>query len=295
MKLSTSTNILFERENGEHIEQAKAIELCAKAGYKILDFCFHDLITYKSPFLEEKWEKYIDLMIETANKNNICFGQSHAIVYDFCRQDIDHEFLDKIMRRCIVSAGKMGIHTVVVHPSTDRSTAKITETSKRKNIEYLSKLTELAEKHATQVAIENMWDYHIAPLKNYASTAEEVVDLADSVQGLGICWDAEHAAIMKQNQKQSLELIGDRLTSTHISDYTNTEDIHLLPYMGKTDWPDIMGALAHINYKGEFNFEIHRYLTKMPMSAVPAALELSVKVGEQLIEMYNEFQKHLKK
>lgn len=294
MKLSTSTNILFERENGEHIEQAKTIELCAKAGYEILDFCFHDLITYKSPFLTDDWEKYIDLMIETAQKNKINFGQSHAIVYDFCRPDVDHEFLDKIMRRCIVSAGKMGIHTVVLHPSTDRSNAKITETSKKRNVEYLSKLTELADKHGTQIAVENMWDYHIAPLKNYASTAEELVELADSVEGLGICWDEEHAAIMKQNQKQSLELIGDRLTSTHISDYTNVEDIHLLPYMGKTDWNEIMGALAHINYKGDFNFEIHRYLTKMPMSAVPAALELSVQVGKHLIGLYDEFCKESK-
>ena len=50
MKLSTSTNMVFERINMEPISQERGILLCVQAGYRVFDFCFHDLITFKSPF-----------------------------------------------------------------------------------------------------------------------------------------------------------------------------------------------------------------------------------------------------
>ena len=60
MKLSTSTNMVFERINMEPISQERGILLCVQAGYRVFDFCFHDLITFKSPFLDERWEAYTE-------------------------------------------------------------------------------------------------------------------------------------------------------------------------------------------------------------------------------------------
>ena len=62
MKLSTSTNMVFERINMEPISQKRGILLCVQAGYRVFDFCFHDLITFKSSFLDERWEAYTERM-----------------------------------------------------------------------------------------------------------------------------------------------------------------------------------------------------------------------------------------
>ena len=60
MKLSTSTNMVFERINMEPISQERGILHCVQAGYRVFYFCFHDLITFKSPFLDERWEAYTE-------------------------------------------------------------------------------------------------------------------------------------------------------------------------------------------------------------------------------------------
>ena len=163
MKLSTSTNMVFERINMEPVEQRTAIELCARAGYRVLDFCFHDLITYESPFLDDRREAYTEQMIETAHNCGVTFEQGHANVYDFLNPKADHAFQQKIMERSIIASGRMGIPWLVIHPSTDFGAAAIFKESRRKNIEYISRLAEFAEKYRVGIAVENMWDLHIAP------------------------------------------------------------------------------------------------------------------------------------
>lgn len=293
MKLSTSTNMLFERINMEPVEQKTAIELCAKAGYRALDFCFHDLITYKSPFLDERWEAYTELMIETASKWGASYEQGHANVYDFLNPKADHEFHRKMTERSILASERMGISWLVIHPSTDFGAAAVFRESRRQNVEYIRRLAEFAEKHHVGIAVENMWDLHIAPKRYYADNAEELVDLTDAVGGsnVGICWDLEHASIMKQDQRKALELIGSRLKVTHVSDQTGVNNIHVMPFQGFTDWNGAMEALADIGYEGNLNYEAQWFLNKVPMELVMPSLVYSVEVGNYLIRLYEKRRK----
>ena len=290
MKLSTSTNMLFERINMEAVEQKTAIELCAKAGYRVLDFCFHDLITYQSPFLDERWEAYTEEMIETAEREGVTFEQGHSNVYDFLNPKADHEFHQKVMERSILASERMGIEWLVIHPSTDFSAAAMYKESKRKNVEYIRGLAEFAGKHHVGIAVENMWDLHIAPKRYYADNAEELVDLVDSIGGnnVGICWDLEHASIMKQDQRKAMELMGKRLKVTHVSDQTGVNNIHVMPFQGFTDWKEAMESLADIGYEGNLNYEAQWFLNKVPMGLVMDSLIYSVQVGKYLIGIYED-------
>ena len=290
MKLSTSTNMVFERINMEPVEQRTAIELCARAGYRVLDFCFHDLITYESPFLDDRWEAYTEQMIETAHNCGVTFEQGHANVYDFLNPKADHAFQQKIMERSIIASGRMGIPWLVIHPSTDFGAAAIFKESRRKNIEYISRLAESAEKYHVGIAVENMWDLHIAPRRYYGDNAEELVDLVDRIGGenVGICWDLEHASIMKQDQRKAMELMGSRLKVTHISDQTGINNIHVMPFQGFTDWNEAMAVLADIGYEGNFNYEAQWFLNKVPMELVLPSLIYSVEVGKYLIGLYEK-------
>lgn len=288
MKLSTSTNMLFERIGMEPVEQKTAIELCARAGYRVLDFCFHDLITYKSPFLDEGWEEYTQQMIDTAGRCGVAYEQGHANVYDFLNPKADHEFHRMVMERCVRASGRMGIPWLVIHPSTDFSAAAVFRESRRGNVEYIRRLAEFAGKYHVGIAVENMWDLHIAPKRYYADNAEELVDLVDAIdmENVGICWDLEHASIMKQDQRKAMELMGKRLKVTHVSDQTGVNNIHVMPFQGVTDWKEAMEALADVGYEGNLNYEAQWFLNKVPMELVMASLVYSVEVGEYLIGVY---------
>ncbi|MGM0125575.1 hypothetical protein IGI37_002974 [Enterococcus sp. AZ194] len=285
MRLSTSTNILFERTYEAPVDPLQCMEICQRAGYTVLDFCFHDLTTYASDFMTDNWKAYMNRVKAKADELGIEFSQGHAVVYDFCRPEVDHQHFEEILKKCIEGAGILGIKWLVMHPSTVMDTAEPYKDSRKENIRFFTKWCEFAKQHQVGLAIENMWDCHISPIKLYCTTAEEMVDLIDAVPGLGACWDAEHGAIMQQNQAKALQLLGHRLKATHISDYTNVQDIHLLPYLGKTDWDEVMAAFASIDYEGDFDLEIHRYLTKMPMENVEQAIALSFQIGQSLLEL----------
>ncbi len=290
MKLSTSTNMLFERIGMERVEQKTAIELCAQAGYQVLDFCFHDLITYESPFLGDGWETYTQQMINTAGRCGVVFEQGHANVYDFLNPKADHEFHRKVTERSIMASERMGISWLVIHPSTDFGSAAMFRESRRKNIEYISRLAEFAGQHHVGIAVENMWDLHIAPKRYYADNAEELVDLVAAIdmENVGICWDLEHASIMGQNQRKAMELMGERLKVTHVSDQTGVNNIHVMPFQGVTDWKEAMEALADIGYEGNLNYEAQWFLNKVPMELVMPSLVYSVEVGRYLIGLYEQ-------
>lgn len=297
MKLSTSTNMLFERINMEPVEQKTAVKLCAEAGYKVLDFCFHDLITYQSPFLDERWEAYTEMMAETVSGLGMTCGQGHANVYDFLNPKADHDFHREITKRSVLASERLGIPWLVIHPSTDFSAAAMVRSSREKNVEYIRRLAEFAGKHQVGIAVENMWDLHIAPKRYYADTAEELTELVDAVdmENVGICWDLEHASIMKQDQRKAFELMGKRLKVTHVSDQTGVDNIHVMPFQGFTDWKECMEALADTGYEGNLNYEAQWFLNKVPMELVMPSLIYSVAVGNYLISLFEAKKKENEK
>ena len=120
--------------------------------------------------------------------------------------------------------------------------------------------------------------------------AEELVELVDAVgmENVGICWDLEHASIMKQDQPKAMKLMGKRLKVTHVSDQTGGDNIHVMPFQGVTDWNAAMEALADIGYEGNLNFEAQWFLNKVPMGLVMPSLRYSVEVGNYLIELFEK-------
>lgn len=288
MRLSTSTCIYFNRPGGAKACITDSICLCAQAGYRVMDMNFHDCSNFPTPFRTEQWENWIYKIRETADNCGIEFSQAHSHFYNFCDKNVmNREELDELIMRGIKGAGILGVKWLVIHAATDFNSSTLVKSSKEKNIEYLKPVIEFAAKCNVGIALENLWDLNISPLRRYTTTAEELVDLADSLpyDNVGICWDFEHAAVMKQDQVAALQLVGSRLKATHVSDYTSVDDVHILPFSGYTDWTSIMKAIKSIYYKGDFTFEIHRHTDRTPEELILPALKYSVDVGNYLLSL----------
>lgn len=297
MRLSTSTNLYFNRPGGKKAPIEQSIRLCAAAGYRVMDLNFHDCTTFRLPFTGDAWQAWLETITKAAEEAHITFSQAHGPFYNFCDDTYaEKEWHDRMIFRALDCAAALHIPWVVFHAGTDFQAVNSFKSSRKKNREYFLPLIEYAEARGVGIAIENLWDLNIAPKKRYTASAEELVELVDSFDSptVGICFDVEHATVMRQPVRQTLHDIGSRLKATHISDVADivtTETDHKLPFDGITNWPEVMQALAEIRYTGDFTYEAHNFTKNIPDALIPAALSYSVRVGEYLLRMA-EGEKH---
>ena len=59
MRLSTSTNVYFNRPGGKKAAIEDSVRLCAQAGYRVMDMNFYDCTTFRLPFVSEYWKEWI--------------------------------------------------------------------------------------------------------------------------------------------------------------------------------------------------------------------------------------------
>lgn len=117
------------------------------------------------------------------------------------------------------------------------------------------KIVREAEKCGVKIALENL------------EGEEYLSALMERFKGhplVGFCWDTGHE--MCYNNKDMLALYGDRLLCTHINDNLGVmdyegkirwqDDLHLLPFDGIGDWPEMMERLEKTGYQGCLTFEL---------------------------------------
>ena len=293
MRLSTSTNIVFDRPGGKTAPMDVMMRYAKEAGFDTLDISFYDWSLPGSPFLTEDWRAWIDSVAEEKERLGLSFGQSHAYTYNFLdpkMTPLERERHEELLIRSIACCHLLGSRLCVTHPDTDFTAARQFEASREKNIAYFTRLLERTEKYDMSFAVENMADITIAPLRKYCAYPEELLDLAERMgdRRFGICWDFEHADIMKQNQRNALLLIGKHLLATHVSDTHSAYDpgrMHVLPLMGNIDWTEAVQTLKEIGYEGYFSFEVNNYGVYFPEELLPEALRLMYHVGEYLMRL----------
>lgn len=291
MRLATSTNLICDRPDGTVMPLEDMLRLAHEAGFDRFDMNFYDWALPHSPFLTDRWEAWIHSVADTAAKLGVEFGQSHAYTFDFLNPawtDEEYEYHQTLVKRSIYCCYLLGSTICVTHPSTDYTTVSPVRTSKEKNTEYFKTLLDFALQYDMSLAIENMCDYSILPRRKYFVTPEEIIDFVDDFNDkrLGVCWDFEHADIMKMDQVQALLAIDHRLLATHVSDTHSATDpdlMHILPLFGTVSWEEVMKTLKQIGYAYDFSFEAHNYANRLPDEVLPTAIKLSYEIGRYLI------------
>ncbi len=288
MRLSTSTNIMDRYLSVQnHISLEECIQSCHKAGYKVLDINLCDMSNEGMPLTFDNWEQWIDKIGDLSTKLGIEFSQSHSAFYNVIDKNVDNVvWREELVRRAIISSGKLGVKNVVLHAGTRHNEFMYDEQEcKKLNIEYFAPHIELAIKHGVGIAIENLFSFSKVPM--YTGKVDELIDLVDTIndKSVGICWDFGHANLAQENHVESLRKVGHRLVATHVADNFGKADNHILPFHGSIDWNKIMPILKEIGYKGDFTYEIHNYTNKIPLELRDSALKFSYDIGNHLISL----------
>ncbi len=302
MKLGVMTNLFRENRGGlpgnNYIYQTKN---CAAAGFRVLDLNFtHSARPGKNDDLAaDDWEARIDALGNEAAKLGVVFTQAHA---PYCNNmfiagsqpSAEYcELFREMSRRCVIAAGKLGIKWIVIHPMSDTvNTEYDNEIQKKTNIEFYSPMLELAKRHRTGLALENMAEGDRTKCRRYyCSDTDSLIDIIDTVNddALGACWDFGHARIMMSDQPRQLRKLGRRLVATHVHDNKGTKDAHLIPFVGgDIKWEEIMPVLKEIEYKGDFVLECHSYMKEVPEALRQSAAALAYDFGMYCMEMYEQ-------
>ncbi len=285
MRLATSTNIVVNRPGGRKTTVPDAVELCAAAGYRVLDINFCDAVAFAEPFVGDAWEAWVRTVRRRAESAGVALNQAHSTFYNVCDAEIqDRAARDERMRRCVRACGMLGIPWLVVHAGTDPEDY---DRSLWKNIDYYGKIVALAASCGVGIAFENLWDLDIAPRRRYTTRTGELMALVESfgAANVGVCLDEEHAMIMGYDIEKVIGSIGTRLKALHVSDYRSASVNHILPFDGVTDWVAVMGALRGCGYDGDLTYEIHNYAARYPDALLPQALRHSIAVGEYLLTL----------
>ena len=296
MQLATSTNLLFARPDGSKATLEETLTQVSAAGFSVFDLNFYDWSLPGSPFLGDDWERWIEDVVDTAARLGVRFGQCHAYFYNFLDQRLteeQHLRHRQLQQRSLECCRRLGAHTCVLHPETVPGRVDYYDASIQANYDYFAPLLEQLKGMGMKLALENMCDYGIAPRRKFGAYPRELVELLERFgdESIGVCWDFEHADIMEQDQVQCLRILGRHLLATHVSDtYSKTDNtlMHVLPLTGTIRWEEVMPVLPEIGYDGDFAFEVHNYMNRLPDPLADTALRLAYQVGEYLMSLADQ-------
>lgn len=198
--------------------------------------------------------KRLDLaeICETAARYDVRIHSLHLPFMPFSEFDISSaalseqtvEYLSALIRR----AGEAKIKLFIIHPSAE----PIEEADRAARIEIAKRsLVRLAEEAAAfggVIAVENL------PRTCLGRNCDEILQLISADERLRVCFDTNH--LLSEDPVHFIRTVGDRIVTTHVSDYDLKNERHWLPGEGVTDWNAIYAALREVGYNGPWLYEL---------------------------------------
>ena len=153
-------------------------------------------------------------------------------------------------KEIIKKAADTGIKTFVIHCNSGEPVeeGKIREARINAAKESLDELAELAGREGAQIAVENL------PRTCIGRSSGELLDVVGVNSKLRVCYDTNH--LMSESAADFVSAVGDKIVTTHISDYDYTNERHWLPGEGKVNWQEILDLLKKVGYDGVWMYEV---------------------------------------
>ena len=149
----------------------------------------------------------------------------------------------------IKRGAEIGIQKFVLHPSTEPIADEAREEHILTAQESLYNLADVANRCGAIIAVENL------PRTCLGRSAAEMVRLTEIDPRLGICFDTNH--LLGEEPISFVHRLGAKIVTTHVSDYDMVDERHWLPGEGRVNWPSLIQAMAAIDYRGVWLYELN--------------------------------------
>ena len=202
------------------------------------------------------WGPGMDLegIMRTAQEEGMILQSVHApftkMAAMWKETDGTQAAIDELLA-CLADCQKIGAPIMVIHPFIGFTEHTPTEFG-LKNYEIV---VDAAEKAGVKLAFENVeGEEYLSALMKYFEKREIV----------GFCWDTGHELCYNRSRDMTASY-GDRLLCTHLNDNLGitdpehifwTDDLHLLPFDGITDWQSVADRLNRCGFTAPLTFEL---------------------------------------
>ncbi len=284
MILSTQTETLSRRH-----DDATAIRMIKVAGFDAYDFSmFANLEQAGHPLSGSDYLSYASWLAQISQEAAIRCNQAHAPFPSYKVADPAYnEKIRPLLVRAMEVAATLGAEVIIVHPIALPDPAEQLEI----NLDLYHYLEPHCQRLGIKVALENMFGYDPVAkqlVANVCSTGPDFVDYLDrfSPDSFTACLDLGHCGLVGADAATMVRELGhERLLSLHVHDNDNISDLHMVPLIGRLDWPKITRALAEIDYQGDLTLEADGFLVNVPTKFLPRSLAYMHEVGRHLISM----------
>ena len=141
---------------------------------------------------------------------------------------------------------------------------------------HLASLAEIAKQYGAVIAVENL------PRTCLGRNSDEMLVLISAHENLRVCFDTNH--LLGEDPIAFLDRVGEKVITTHVSDYDFVNERHWLPGEGRLDWQAILGKLREIGYGGVWLYEISFSCPKTILRDRDLTCEDFVRNAEELFE-----------
>ena len=146
--------------------------------------------------------------------------------------------------KCVDDCAAFEVPAMVMHADIGHNPPTVSELG----FARFGRLIDGAERRGVTIAVENL------TRTAQVDRARLLLERFDSPH-FGFCFDSGHRNVCRVGHEW-LARWPERLKALHLHDNDGTDDQHLLPFDGTTDWPMLMHAIAVTGYRGPTALEV---------------------------------------
>lgn len=210
----------------KHMEVSVSKELSEK-------LCFDDL---------KNWSEKYDINLWSFHLPFMPFSEIDISKPELAEGSVEY------LKGYIEKGSKIGIDKYVIHASgepIDEGERKVRMQTAKKS---LKELAEYADSFGSTIIVENL------PRTCLGRDSSDILELLSVDERLKACFDTNH--LLKENSSEFIKAVGEKIVTTHVSDYDFKDERHWLPGEGKIDWQKMIADLKEVGYSGVWLYEI---------------------------------------
>lgn len=232
------------------------LSTCGKTiGSKLFSACAANGIKYLEISVDDHDNIDPGKIVGEAREYGVGIRSYHLPFYPF--EKIDPSSPEPGLRRAsaeyhrllISRAAQAGIGIFVVHASGEPISDADRKTHMECACESLALLAEHAGREGAVIAVEDL------PRSCLGRDSGEINRLISADGRLRVCFDTNHL-LTGETASEFVAAVGEKIITTHISDYDFLNERHWLPGEGATDWRELVSSLEKVGYGGAWIYEV---------------------------------------